>query len=118
MQLNDLPKVMIISLICTIVIEVGLAIILKYRKKDILNILLVNILTNPLLNSIVIAINYFYGLKARNISLYILEILVVIIEGFIYQKYLERKKINGYILSLVLNIASCGLGMLINNIIY
>ena len=118
MQLNDLPKVMIISLICTIVIEVGLAIILKYRKKDILNILLVNILTNPLLNSIVIAINYFYGLKARNISLYILEILVVIIEGFIYQKYLERKKINGYILSLVLNIASCGLGMLVNNIIY
>ena len=39
-------------------------------------------------------------------------------ETIIYQKYLERKKINGYILSLILNIASCGLGMLINNIIY
>lgn len=118
MEIYDLPKVMIISLICTIVIEVGLGVLLKYKKKDLLNILLVNILTNPLLNSSVIAINYFYGIKARNISLYVLEILVVIIEGFIYQKYLERKKINGYILSLILNIASCGLGMLINNIIY
>ncbi len=118
MQISDLPKVMIISLICTIVIEVVVALILGYRKKDIINVLLVNILTNPLLNSSIVAINYYYGLKTRNICLIIFEILVVLIEGVIYQKYLERNKINGYILSLILNIASCGLGMLINNIIY
>lgn len=118
MLISDLPKVMIISLTCTIIIEVSVAFILKYRGKDLLNVLLVNILTNPLLNSVIVAINVYYGLKARNICLYILEILVVLVEGFIYQKYLNRKKINGYILSLILNIASYGLGLLINKIIY
>ena len=118
MLISDLPKVMLISLSITIVIEISFAFILKYRNKDLVNVLLVNILTNPLLNSIIVAINYYYGLKYRNIALLILEILVVIIEGFIYQKYLDRKKINGYLLSLILNIASYGIGLLINEIIY
>ncbi len=118
MEISDLPKVMLISLVSTIIIEVTVAFILHYRKKDLVNVILVNILTNPLLNSLVVAINYYYGLKARNISLYILEVLVVLVEGFIYWKYLDRKKINGFILSLILNIASYGLGLLINKIIY
>ena len=118
MLISDLPKVMLISLTITLVIELSFAFILKYRGKDLINVLLVNILTNPLLNSVTVAINYYYGLKARNISVLILEILVVIIEGFIYHKYLTRRKINGYILSLILNIASYGLGLLVNMIIY
>ena len=118
MLISDLPKVMLISLTCTLVIETTLAFILKYRGKDLLNVMLVNILTNPLLNSIIVAINYYYGLTARNITLYILEVLVVIIEGFIYHKNLERRRINGFILSLILNIASYGLGLLINKIVY
>lgn len=118
MHISDLPKVMLISLTCTLVVEVTIAFILKYRKKDLINVILVNILTNPLLNSVVVTINFYYGLKARNISLYILEIIVVIVEGFIYQKYLERRKINGYILSLILNISSYVIGLLINKIVY
>lgn len=118
MLISDLPKVMLISFTCTIIIEVGLAFILCYRKKDLINVFLVNLLTNPLLNSLIVAINYYYGLKARNISLYILEVLVVLIEGFVYWKYLDRRKINGFLLSLILNIASYGLGLLINKIIY
>lgn len=118
MLINDLPKVMIISLICTLIIEISIAFILKYRGKDLVNVLLVNILTNPLLNSVIVAINYYYGLKARNISLYIFEVLVVLIEGFIYHKYLERRKINGFLLSLILNVSSYVLGLFINKIIY
>ena len=118
MLVSDLPKVMLISLTITLVFEIGMALILKYRGKDIVNVLLVNLLTNPLLNSVIVAINYYYGLKARNIWLIILEILVVIIEGFIYQKYLTRRKINGYLLSIILNITSFGLGLIVNNIIY
>ena len=118
MLISDLPKVMIISLTLTLIFELGMALILKYRGKDLVNILLVNILTNPLLNSVTVAINYYYGLKARNIWLIILEILVVIIEGFIYQKYLTRRKINGYLLSIILNITSYGLGLIANSIIY
>ena len=118
MLISDLPKVMLISFTCTVIIEISIAFILKYRGKDLLNVFLVNLLTNPLLNSIVVAINYYYGLKVRNISLYILEVIVLLVEGFIYYKYLNRKKINGFLLSLILNIASYGLGLLINKIIY
>ena len=118
MLINDLPIVMIRSLLITIIVEITIAIILKYRKKDLLNILLVNILTNPLLNSLTVYINFYYGLTIRNISLIIMEILVVIIEGMIYQKYLGKRNINGYMLSLILNISSYCCGLLINKIIY
>lgn len=118
MLISDLPKVMIISLTITLIIELTIAIILMYRKKDLLNVFLVNVLTNPLLNSLVVGINYYFGLKWRNISLIILEIIVIVGEGYIYQKYLERRKINGYILSLILNLSSYFIGSLINNLIY
>ncbi len=118
MLINDLPRVMLISLTCTLVIELCIAFVFKYRGNDLIYVLLVNILTNPLLNSIIVAINYYYGLKARNISLIILEIVVVIVEGFIYQKYLERRKINGYLFSLILNVSSYVIGLLINELIY
>ena len=118
MQISEIPKVMLISLGCTLIIEVIIAFLLHYRKKDLLNVLLVNILTNPLLNSLVIYINYYYGIKARNISLIISEIIVIYIEGLIYHKYLKNRRINGYILSLILNISSYLIGLLINKIIY
>lgn len=118
MLIRDLPIVMVRSLLITIIVEIIFAVILQYRKKDLLNVLLVNILTNPLLNSLIVYINYYYGLRVRNIVLIILEIIVVIIEGMIYQKYLERKKLNGYQLSLILNIISFVLGLIINSFIY
>lgn len=109
----------IISLMITIVLELLGSLIVGVRnKKDLLNIILVNILTNPLLNSIVLFVNVLYGIFYRNIVLYILEILVVIVEGVIYKKYLSFKKINPFLLSLILNITSYGLGLLINKIIY
>ena len=107
---------MIRSLVITLIDEIFIAIILKIKdKKDLLNILLVNLLTNPLLNAIIIYINVFYSIKARNISLIFLEIFVVFIEGFIYKNVLKYKKINCYLLSLILNISSCILGTIINN---
>ena len=41
MLISDLPKVMLISLTITLVVEVSIAFILKYRKKDLVNVLLV-----------------------------------------------------------------------------
>lgn len=118
MIISDLPIVMIRSLIFTLIIEISVAFIIGYRKKDLVNILLVNVLTNPLLNSTIVGINYYYGNNARNITLIVLEIVVVVVEGYIFTKYLERRKINGYLLSLILNLASYLLGIIINKIIY
>ncbi len=118
MRVADLPKVMIICLVMTIVIECGIALILGYRKKDLLNVFLVNLLTNPVVSSVPVYFNYYHGLRARNICLYILEVVVFIVEGFIYVKVLKRRKINGFLLSLILNASSYFLGLLLNEIIY
>ena len=112
-------KIIIISLFSTTLIEVICSYLFKIRnKKDIINIILVNIMTNPLLVTILIYINIMFGLKYRNILVYPLEILVVLIEGLVYKKYLSYKKINPFVLSLVLNSLSYILGLLINNIVY
>lgn len=112
--MNPIVKSMIICLMCTIVIEVICAVILRVRdKKDIFNIVLVNVLTNPLVVSISLYIHVYYGNYYYRISMIILEILVLFIEGFIYKKVL-KKEINPYVLSLILNASSYGLGLIIN----
>lgn len=118
MRISEMPIVMLRCLLITLVVEGLIALIIGYRKRDLLNVILVNILTNPLVNSISIAINYYYGLKYRNIALIILEILAFLIEGFIYYKCLKKRKINGFVLSLILNLSSYLIGLLVNQLIY
>ena len=71
MLINELPKLMLRSLICTIIIELLVSIILGIRnKKDILNVILVNIITNPLVAVIPVYFNFFYTLNNfRNINI-------------------------------------------------
>ena len=117
MIVNDLPIIMVRCLLVTIVVEIVVGIICGIRdKKDILNVLLVNVLTNPLVVSLPIFIMIRYGIRARYISLIVLEVLTVIIEGFIYKKVLKYMKINPYILSLILNLGSYFIGELIYKI--
>lgn len=119
MILNDLPFIMIICLIITIIVELLIAVILKVRnKKDLLNIILVNCMTNPIVVSFPMCFYIIYGINERKISLVILEILTVIFEGLVYKKYLNFKKFNPFILSFILNISSYVGGEFINNIIF
>lgn len=118
MNINELPLIMLICLISTIVIEHIMSLLLGIRnKKDILNVILVNIMTNPLVVSILMYITY-NRLFNTTISIIILEILVILTEGFTYKKVLTFDKINPYVLSLILNISSYFIGELLNNIIY
>lgn len=118
MNINELPLIMLICLSSTIVIELIMSLLLGIRnKKDILNVILVNIMTNPLIVSILMYITY-NRLFNTTISIIILEILVVLTEGFTYKKVLTFDKINPYVLSLILNISSYFIGGLLNNIIY
>ena len=117
MNISHLPYIMIRCLVLTIIIELIIAIILKIReKKDIINIILVNIVTNPLVVSIPAYILMRYGKKNYYISLYSLEIITVIVEGLIYKKVLKYKKINPYLISLILNLSSYLIGEIINRI--
>lgn len=118
MNINELPLIMLICLSSTIVIELIMSLLLGMRnKKDILNVILVNIMTNPLVVSILMYITY-NRLFNTTISIIILEILVILTEGFTYKKVLTFDKINPYVLSLILNISSYFISGLLNNIIY
>lgn len=115
MIINDLPLIMLKCLLCTIIIEVIIAIIFGIRgKKDILNVILVNIVTNPLVTSIPVFINIKYGILERHIVLFVLEIFTLVFEASIYKKYLDYKKIKPFLVSLILNLGSYILGLLIN----
>ena len=108
-----------LSFITTLLVELVISLLLKVKdKKDIMNIILVNIMTNPLLVILTVYINIVYGLKYRNILIYPLEILVVLSEGLVYKKYLNYKKINPYLLSLILNTSSYLIGLIINYLVY
>lgn len=105
---------MLMCLIITIIIEMVFAYILKVRDKiDFLNILLVNILTNPILVITTYMIGILSSKLNKDIATYIFEVLVVLTEGYIYKKVLKYKKINGFILSLILNLSSYLIGLLI-----
>ncbi len=116
MRIQDIPFVMLKCLILTIIIETLIALIIGYRKKDILNVILVNAITNPLVTGLPVFFNVFYSVKARNIALIILEVFTLLFEGIIYKKYLKEKKLNSFVLSLILNASSYGLGLIINGI--
>ncbi|MCI8330495.1 MAG: hypothetical protein HFE04_00165 [Bacilli bacterium] len=108
-----------ICLLSTIIIELIVALLLKVRHKiDLIYIIIVNIITNPLVVMIPLYLNIKYGLLERNISLGILEFATIFFEGNTYKKYLEYNKINPYIFSVILNASSYLIGILINYIIY
>lgn len=115
MSLNSLPLLLIRCLLLTIIIELIIALILGVRnKKDIINIILVNVITNPIVVMSQTLLYIKFGYNIEMIGIAILEVLVVLVEGLIYKKVLNYKKINPIILSLILNALSFLIGELIN----
>lgn len=115
MNLSDLPMIMIKCLVCTIAIEIIMSIILGIRnKKDLLNITLVNCVTNPLVVSLPFLFLIWKGYYYYRISFYVLELLTLVFEGYIYYKVLKYKRINPFLVSLILNLSSYFIGELIN----
>jgi hypothetical protein len=117
MNFNELPIIMLKCLLLTILIECIIGFIIGVRdKKDLLNILLVNILTNPIVVSIPVLVMLKSTPTNRYYCLFILEIVTFLIEGFIYSKVFKYKKINPYIVSLIMNLGSYFIGEIIYNI--
>lgn len=115
MSLNSLPLLLIRCLLLTIIIELIIALILGIRdKKDIINIILVNVITNPIVVMSQTLLYIKFGYNIEMIGIAILEVLVVLVEGLIYKKVLNYKKINPILLSLILNALSFLIGELIN----
>ena len=115
----NMPFIMARCLFLTIIVEcvIGFATGIR-NKKDFLNIVLVNFVTNPVVVTIPVFFNLKYGIFERRICLLILEIIAVLFEGFVYKKFLLFRKINPFLLSLILNVSSFITGEIINYYIY
>ncbi len=111
-------KYLAIALALTVVIELAVALILRVRTKyDIIYVVLINCLTNPTVNVAYILLAKLLNISSKDIGNYILvailEGIVWLVEGLLFKKLLEYKKLNPFLLSLILNVASFGLGLLI-----
>ena len=101
-----------VSLLLTLALETGFFLLIgKRNKKDLLLLMLVNILTNP-----VVVLTYWLTVlymdwNAETIIMP-LEALAVFIEGYYYKKYGCSFK-RPYLFSLVANTFSFGTGLLI-----
>ncbi len=112
--MDYLLNIGLFCLVGTIVIETLIAYLIGIRdKKDVFNIMLVNLVTNPIVFSIPLLVASLYGTTKSKIIFYLLEVLTVVFEGFIYHRNLQYKKINSTLLSLLLNLCSYLLGLLL-----
>jgi hypothetical protein len=111
----------LIRIIVTIVIELLIALLFGFRaKKQILVILIVNIITQFVLNILLNVINYNYGALMFLITYVLAEVGIIILEAVVYyiylNKYSTKKKIRKWIAPLyaaAANIASFCIGVFI-----
>lgn len=109
----------LISLIITLLIENFFGIFLfakQVKKKALMVITAANLLTNPLL-SFYINVNTVWmsdsGSSSYFTFLIVAELLVILVEAFIFRKYLKVKAVTALLISAFLNIVSAFLGLII-----
>ena len=104
---------LIISFILTVIIEYIIIKSLLINQKVIIPVLLVNMLTNPLvvyIYNIMSIFSYIY----KDIVLIFLEILVFVVEGYVYKYLLEIKWKYALLISFIANMIAYLIGILIN----
>lgn len=99
---------LLVCFVSTAAIECGLM-AARYRKRAyVVNCLLVNLLTNPLLNLILL---FAGGAPMRWALLVLLECAAVWVEGFLYARLGTFSKTRAYRVALCLNLCSLGIGL-------
>ncbi len=117
-MLNSLPLMMLVCLTLTLLIESLTALICGVRtKRDFLLIFLANLMTNPVLVCVTFLLGFFFGMRVRMPVEILLEISVVFIEGLVYRQATDYKKLDPFLLSLILNAASYLSGFVVNPIL-
>ena len=102
---------LVLPLIMTLITECIVAAITGVRvKRQFVIIVLMNVLTNPLINTALRLLNLSGTLYFLTVS--ILEGVVVFTEGFILKKTCTDLPMNPYILSFILNLSSFMAGVI------
>lgn len=103
------------TLILTILIEETVIFLLGYRNKNtFLVVTLINVITNPIVNYIVMINNIFNIIKPNVSFIIIFEVLIVYIEWRILEYALPNQEKQSYlILSILMNLASFLTGIIL-----
>ena len=101
------------SFILTLIIEYIIIKLIFIKKKVFIPVLLVNMLTNPLVVYIYNILS-IYSVAHKDIILVILELLVVIVEGYVYKYLLEINLKKALIVSVISNIVAYLIGILLS----
>ena len=101
------------SFVLTFIIEYIIIKLIFVKKKVLVPVLLVNMLTNPFVVYIY-NIMSLYSLEYKDVIAIFLELLVVIIEGYVYKCLLEINWKKALIISFISNVVAYLTGMLLN----
>lgn len=112
-QILKVLEYLLPPLLITIAVECTLVFLLFKKPKYSYYVLLLNILTNPLLNFIMLIYYSYMGMTYYYILLYTLEVIVVVTEGILFNKMTDMKLWKSLLLSFGLNAASYLSGLLI-----
>lgn len=103
-----------LALILTVVIEAAVAAWLGYRtRRDQKCIFLVNVITNPAFNYLLIIFNLATGLWPSELFIIFLEMIIVVIEWRLLARATGHESRNIFALSLLMNAASYSSSLLI-----
>jgi len=97
-----------IAFLLTIVLEVAVALLLGYRRRqEIACVVLVNVFSHPLVNYLIWVADTFRPVPVRPLEILLLEVGVVIVEWLLLCYALPRRRKSGlFVLSLVMNSVS------------
>jgi len=114
---QELLTALAFSLLLTVMLETGFFLLTgKRKKKDLLLVILVNIITNP-----AVVLTYWLAVlhtdANRDIIKAPLEIFAVLTEGYFYKKYGQSFK-RPYLFSAAANAFSFGVGVLLQQFIF
>ena len=104
----------LLALFLTIIIELIVAFFFGFKKKiEIIAIVFINLLTNPILNYFLLVNDYFSFFKSSLLIILFLEVIVVLIEWKLLVFALQEKSKKLLVLSLAMNFCSYIAGVLI-----
>ena len=109
------PLSLVLALLLTEAIEIPVCLLWGMRKRDLLFVVLANLLTNPLVN-VLYALAYLYTPVTRAVSIALLEIAAVVTEWLIYRSATDAKR--PFPVSLTANAVSYGAGLLITTFLF
>jgi hypothetical protein len=96
------------------VIELGVALFFGFRKKiEIIAIIFVNLLTNPILNYLLLVNNHFSFFKTDLLIILFLEFVVILVEWKLLLYIIQNKSSKIFKLSFVMNFCSYIVGVII-----